>query len=430
MPLDAMNFVQTLGWTLGLSLLGIGDQDTIGIARFIAFDAHKHYVVVGGLNAHMEVVLPLRRISIDRFPEWAQKHLQPTDALVIEATTNTWTLYDTVAPLVGHALVANAYQVKLIAASRVKTDKHDVWALARLLVADLIPEVWVPPAHVRELRALTSHRRRLVQSATRARNRLHSLLHRHNLSPPQGKLFAAKHRPWWLSLDLSPTESLRTRQDLQTLDHLDQQLAALDDELVRLSTVQPWAKIYPFLVQLPGFGLIVSMTTLAAIGDITRFPSAKHLVGYAGLGASVHDSGKTYRTGRIAKQGRKDLPWVLVQAAWIAVTTHPHWKDQFQRLTQRKPANKAIVAIARRLLVVVWHVLSEAVADRHADEDMVAFKLMMWAWKLGKQGRAGLMRLQMGEDLTHIIRGGQVRPIAPADEVLARQPEPELQPSG
>jgi len=148
-----------------------------------------------------------------------------------------------------------------------------------------------------------------------------------------------------------------------------------------------------------------------------------------------HDSGMTHRTGRITKQGRKDLRWVLVQAAWIAVNTHPHWKAQFQRLARHKPNNKAIVAIARKLLVVVWHVLSEAVADRNADEDMVAFKLMMWAWQLGKQGRgslttpqfvrAGLVCLQMGKDLTHIIHGGQVRPIAPPEDVLARQPEPD-----
>jgi transposase len=164
------------------------------IERFIPIDAHKHYIVVGGLNAQMEIVLPLRRIEVSRFSEWAQKHLQPSDAVVIEATTNTWTLYDIIAPLVGKAVVANAYQVKLIAAARVKTDKSAVWSLARLLVANLIPEVWVPPVHVRELRALISHRRRLIQIRTRARNRLHSLTHRHNLPSPKGSLFAPKRK--------------------------------------------------------------------------------------------------------------------------------------------------------------------------------------------------------------------------------------------
>ena len=401
------------------------------INRFIAIDAHKHYIVIGGLNAQMEVVLPLRRLDIHRFPDWARKHLLPSDSVVIEASTNTWTLYDVIAPLVAKALVANPYKVRLIAASRVKTDKLDVWALARLLVADLIPEVWVPPIHVRELRALISHRRRLTQTSSRARNRLQSVLHRHNLKPPTARPFTPKHTDWWLSLDLSPTEKLRVQQDLDTLDHVKRQLTTVDDELNRLTTVEPWSHLYPYLVQLPGFGLVVSMTVLAAIGDVSRFPSPKKLVGYAGLGASVHDSGKTHRTGRITKQGRKDLRWVLVQAAWSAVRHHPHWKHQFQRLSRRMHSNKAIVAIARRLLVAVWHVLTESTADRHADQEMVAFKLMLWGWKLGKDLRGGLttpqfvrrglMKLQMGEDLNHIVRGGTKRPIAAPEEVLALQ---------
>jgi len=401
------------------------------INRFIAIDAHKHYLVIGGLDAHMEIVLPLRRVDIHRFPDWARKHLLPSDTVVIEASTNTWTLYDVIAPLVAKAVVANPYKVRLIAASRVKTDKLDVWALARLLVANLIPEVWVPPIDVRELRALISHRRRLVQTRSRARNRLQSVLHRHNLKPPTARPFTPKYTDWWLSLPLSPTESLRVQHDLETLDHVNRQLDTVEDELNRLTTIEPWSSSYPYLVQLPGFGLVVSMTVLAAIGDVSRFPSPKKLVGYSGLGASVHDSGKTHRTGRITKQGRKDLRWVLVQAAWAAVRHHPHWKAQFQRLSRRKHPNKAIVAIARKLLVVVWHVLTECVADRRADDEMVAFKLMLWGWKLGKDGRdglttpqfvrRGLMTLQMGEDLSHIVRGGTTRPIASVEEVLALQ---------
>jgi transposase len=348
--------------------------------RYIAIDAHKAYVMVGGLNAQRQVVLPLRKVSIGRFPKWAQANLKLSDALVIEATTNTWALHDQVAPLVGKAVVAHPPKDKLITSSQVRTDKTAVWALARLLIADLIPEIWVPPVHVRELRGLMSHRRRLVQTRTRTRNRLHSLTHRHNLELPPGDVFAQKHRQWWNSLDLSPTERLRLRQNLESLDHLKQQIETCDQELERQSTAQPWAKLVPYLLQLPGFGLIVVMTILAAIGDIMRFPTAKQLVGYAGLGSSIHDSGKTHRTGRITKTGRKELRWILAQAAWTAVTTHPFWKAESERLARRKPANKAFVTIARKLLVVVWHVLTECEADRKADEEMVASKLMVWSW--------------------------------------------------
>jgi transposase len=401
--------------------------------RFLALDLHKRYLVVGGVNFHQEIVLKPRRISLEKWPAWARANLLPTDAVVLEATTNAWEIYDQVEPLVGKAVVAHPPMVKWIAEARVKTDRHDVLRLAHLLAADLIPEVWVPPVEVRELRALMAHRRRLVQMGTRARNRLHSVLHQHNLKPPPGKLFAQKHREWWQQLDLSPTQLMRIRHDLATIDHVQGQLAEIGEELSRLSTSEPWADQVPYLLQLPGFGLIVTLTVLAAIGDITRFSHPKKLVGYSGLGASIHDSGEKHRTGRITKRGRKELRWVLVEAAWRAADTHPHWKAQYERLERRLGSNKTAVALARKLLVAVWYILTERTADRYADPDKVAFKYIMWSWKLDDVKRNGmstrqwaryhLMRLQLGEDLTHIMRGGHRYPLAPTEELQALLPE-------
>jgi transposase len=89
--------------------------------------------------------------------------------------------------------VAHPLAVKLISAARVKTDARDTIKLARLLAANLIPSVWVPPLVVRELRALIAHRKRLVKQRTQARNRLHGVLQRHNLIPPQGKTTAREN---------------------------------------------------------------------------------------------------------------------------------------------------------------------------------------------------------------------------------------------
>jgi transposase len=186
-------------------------------SRFIAIDIHKHYLMIGGIHAHKRIVLPPRRVELSRWPQWAQVNLLPTDAVVIEATTNAWAIYDLLVTLVGRAVVAHPAKVKLIAVSRVKTDKVDVLTLAQLLRADMLPEVWVPPAHVRDLRALLSHRRRLVSLQTTAKNRLQSVLHRLNLRAPEGDAFAQKQRAWWTELDLSPTERLRVDQDLATL---------------------------------------------------------------------------------------------------------------------------------------------------------------------------------------------------------------------
>jgi len=265
------------------------------------------------------------------------------------------------------------------------------------------------------------------------KNRLQSLLHRLHIAPPQGDAFALKNRPWWQGLVVSPTEQLHVRHDLATLDQLAQQIEELDDELRRLSCSPPWSETVPYLLQLPGVGLIVAMTLLAAIGDVTRFPCAKKLVGYSGLAAGVHDSGQTHRTGRITKEGRKELRYVLVEAAQRSVESSDFWKARFLRLCQRMPRNKAIVAIARQLLVVIWHLLTDHAADQQADPDKVAFKFITWSWKLNHEQRGGLstrqfvryqlLRLGLGDELTHVTRGGGKYRIAPPDEVLRLKPE-------
>ena len=118
------------------------------------------------------------------------------------------------------------------------------------------------------------------------------------------------------------------------------------------------------LLHISGFGVITAVTVYAAIGDIGRFAEPKKLVGYAGLGARVHDSGMTTRTGKITKAGRRDLRVALVEAAHVAANSHPHWKAELARLQPRLGYNKAIVAIARKLLITVWYVLASARADQ------------------------------------------------------------------
>jgi transposase len=165
--------------------------------RFVALDVHKYYMVVGTVDQEHTLRLSPRRVTLAQFPDWAKRHLHPTDQVVLETSVNTWELYDLLVPLVSRVVVADPTQVKVIAASFVKTDKRDTLALAKLRASNLIPEVWVPPVEVRELRALIAHRQRLVEQCTMAKHRLQSLLHRHNLAAPAIDPFGVKHRPWW-----------------------------------------------------------------------------------------------------------------------------------------------------------------------------------------------------------------------------------------
>jgi transposase len=236
-------------------------------------------------------------MSLERFAHWAPDQLTQTDQVVLEATTNAWTLEDQLAPLVLEVKIAHPLLIKLSSSARVKTDTRDTrdtrdtLHLARLLAAGRIPAVWVPPPPVRELRILVAHRQRLVRQRTQGRNRLHSVLHAHQLPPPEGRLGSPQQQAWWDTRDLPPLERLRVRQELVLQQTVDRLITAVDAELGRWSAQGPGKPVMPLLMQLPGFAVVTSLTLLAAIGDISRFPSAKKLVGYSGLGASVHDAG-------------------------------------------------------------------------------------------------------------------------------------------
>jgi transposase len=401
--------------------------------RYIGLDVHKHYITVGGMNVRQEMVLRPRNVEMDRFKRWAEENLRGTDEVVLEATTNTWDIYDTVAPLVKRVVVAHPAEVKQIANARVKTDNQDVVRLLRLLIADMVPEVWVPPAEVRELRALISYRWRLVKMATAIQNRMHSLLHRHNIQVPEGKIDTGENRAWWEHVQLSELERLRLNQELKTLRLVREHIAEVEDQLGCLSTSQRWGTQATHIMQLPGVGIVVTMTILSAIGEIQRFPSARQLVGYAGFGAGVEDSGQKHRDKGITKFGRKELRWALVEAAWQAIRSNPRLRAEYDQLCKRKLPNQAIVAIARKLLVTLWYVLSRQEAYDHFTDEDLAYKMLTWAWHIDKRAKRGmsnqqfakygLVQLGRGEHLTRIVKGGRPRRIAPKEEVLALMPE-------
>jgi transposase len=321
--------------------------------------------------------------------------------------------------------------VRQIAEARVKTDKKDIERLIRLLIADIVPEVWVPPVEVRELRGMISYRNRLVKTGTMIRNRLQSLIHRHNLILPKGML---RDKVWWEAQKVGALEKIQIRQELAMLDEMEKHKGEVDGELGRQSLGKVWGKQAMRLLQLPGFGVIVTMTVLSAIGDASRFESAKKLVGYSGLGAGVHDSGKEHIEKRITKSGRKELRWAMVEAAWRAIRISPYWKEQYEKYLRRmRKPNQAIVVIARKLLVVVWHVLTKEETDERVSEEDLAYKMLVLSWDLDENVRMGLtykqfakyalMKLGVEKDITRFVRKEIPRRLAPRAEVLERMAE-------
>jgi transposase len=402
--------------------------------RYLALDIHKHYSVAAGVNFEGQVVLEPVRIEHGDLEVWLTKNIQPTDYVVIESTTNAWHIYDQLEPLAEEVLVANPIKMKQIAQARVKTDIRDTLILARMLAANMIPEVWVPPMHVRNLRYLLSQRRHLVGMHTQTVNRMHSVAHRHHLSHVRGKRFNEKNTKWQKDNDLSDSEKFQLELDMSTKEHLAEQAEKITKKLARMSHQKPWAESMLYLTQLPGFGVITGMTVLGAIGEITRFESSKHLVSYSGLNSGLEQSGVKLRGKKITKEGRKDLRWAMVEVARRAVKSDPLWRHRFIELCRRMHKNQAIVAIARRLLELVWYVLSRKQAYRHFSHERIAYKYLTWSWQLSEKDRDGLtrqqftryylMRLGIGHDLKRIeLNPKYPRRLASEAEVLALRPE-------
>jgi transposase len=361
--------------------------------RFVGIDIHKRHVVIAAVDKHQKVLLSPQKISNQQFSMWANQHLTSRDKVAIEATTNSWTFHDQLEPLVKCVLVANSFKLKLITASSCKTDKHDAMVLAKLLAANLLPTVWVPPPQVRDLRNITQHRWQLIQKRTAAKNRLHGILHQHNILLPTGNPFLSSQEEWWQNLALSTVEKLQIKHYWLSIHHCNELIQETEAAIAQLSISEDWREDMTFLIQLPGIGLYTGMTILAAIGDVKRFPSPRKLSGYAGLGARVRATGNIVRTGKITKQGRKELRTALVAVAWVAVRYSDVWRSRFQILAKSIGTNKAITAIARKILVVIWHVLTKRQADRFADAQAVARSLLTWCSQHHLANSQGLRRI-------------------------------------
>ena len=185
--------------------------------------------------------------------------------------------------------------------------KVDAATLAQLLRADLLPEAWIAPPAVRQLRALLRHRCQLVRLRTMLRTRIHAVLADHGLDRPAG-CWSGPGRAWLASLDV-PAVSRRVIDDnLAQLDALEVPIGHLDAEVHERAKADPRVKV---LTALPGVGELTAMIILAEVGDISRFPSARKLASWAGLTPTVRGSDRTVRHGHISKQGSTWLRWIL-----------------------------------------------------------------------------------------------------------------------
>jgi transposase len=392
--------------------------------RFVGCDVHKRTAVFTIL---LEDGKPFATYTVsvtrEALTAFAKRELCSEDRLAMEATTNTWAVAGVLGPFVQEVVIGNPLKVRAIAEAKIKTDKVDSRVLAELLRCDYLPRVWQPDQETQRLRRLTHRRAALVSDRTRLKNRLHSILH-HTLVPlPEYDLFSKKGIAWLRQLPLAKEEALTRDSDLRLLEQTELEILELEERLVREAWQDEKVRL---VMSIPGIDYTVAQTCLAAIGDISRFPSAKKLSAYLGLNPSTRQSGGHCYHGPITKQGNAHARWLLVQAAQHLGQYCGPLGQSMRRIVKRKNRKVAVVACARKLAVLLWHVLSSGEPFRYAPPKSLQAKYSRLRVRATGQRRRG--GIPKGTPRSAQYGRGRTRAVPSLPQVFAENGLPQNTP--
>jgi transposase len=355
--------------------------------RFVALDVHRDFCEVaiaegGGIRLAGRV-----RTEPSKLDLFAQS-LAAEDEVVLEATGNALAIARIIEPHVARVVLAHPKAVKGLTQAGPKTDKIDARALAKLLAGGFVPEVWPVDEPTRVLRRRIARRAQLVRHRTREKNQVHAILIRNlRQRPPMSDLFGVAGRRWLAEQELPADEREMLEACLRQVDFLDGEVACVDRALAELALASPAMRR---LMTLPGISFVTAAALMAAIGDISRFPTAAQLVSYLGLDPRVRQSGsEPARHGRISKQGPGEARHLLVEAAWHAMRTTGPLRVFAERIASRRGSQVAVVAVARKLVVIAWHMLTRDEDYAFARPSLVREKLRRAELLVGAKRRQG-----------------------------------------
>lgn len=313
--------------------------------------------------------------------------LGPDDQVVLEATTNTWAIVELLERHAGRVVVSNPLRTRAIADAKTKTDTIDAATLAELLAADYLPTVWQPDPETRALRRRVAGRTALVAERSRLRNRISAVLIRNLVACPWSDPFGVKGRLWLAAVELPADERELVDLTLRLLDGLEAEIGLAEAGIAR--TVVDDRRVRR-LLSIPGIGLQTATGLVALIGDVGRFRRPNKLVSYLGLDPIVRQSGgRPAYTGHISHAGQGHVRGLLVEAALGATRVPGPLHAFYGRVAGRRGHAIAIVAVARKLTVLAWHLLTHDVDYRWAPARLTAEKLRRVELAAGASSRRG-----------------------------------------
>lgn len=238
---------------------------------------------------------------------------------------------------------------------RAKSDRADARHLRELLQQGRLPESWIPPTHILELRSKVRLRHTLIEERCTWQQRIQAQLYHHGV-PQRRSLLTGEGREWLQALELPEAARSQVDVSLAMIDALQERLAPLDAELRAYARRQSGCRA---LMSHYGIGELTAVTILAELGDVSRFSSSRRAVRYAGMDITVAESDRRRAPGHLSRQGPPALRWALFEAAQSARRAGSPDRPYYEQAAARLGSNRACLSIARRLLKRSFHTLRE-----------------------------------------------------------------------
>ncbi len=325
---------------------------------YCGLDLHKRFSYIVVKDGHGR---QLAKGRVDNSEDDLQSFFAPFKdrdlSVAIEATSNYYWMFETLDKMNMSVKLSHPLKTKMIADAKVKSDKIDADVLSDLLRTNFLPVSYIPDQKIRALREVLRHRMRLVCIRTQLKNQLRAVLMKNNCLDSYTDITGIKARHFIEQLSLAPAFKLQCSDILAHIDFITKRLESIN------AVIKTYAKDFPEterLISIPGIGIFSALVIVAEIGDINRFPNPKKLVRYAGLCPGLHQSGDTCYHKPLTHDGDRYLRWILTEAAHHAVRHTGPLKDFYTCLAKTKGSQKAIVAVARKMLTGIYFVLKNS----------------------------------------------------------------------
>ncbi len=321
---------------------------------YLGIDLHLKRTYMVLMDAKGEII-DKGRISNQEITKYLQEKVPQETYAVLEATRNWPFMYDLLNEHVQKVDLVHSKGVRAIANAAVKTDQIDATTLAHLARMNYIPKAYAASKEMRDLRQLLRHRGWMVNQRSKAKNRIHATLAAYNLVSPVTDLFGVAGQEYLhevMDKELRPSARQVVEDHLAMIDHLTERIHALEKNI---SLNERQDHIVNILKSMPGVGRLIALILLAEIGDISRFRSPKSLCSWAGLTPRVHNSDTVVQHGHITKEGSRYLRTAMVRADTASSCGSPKWYRVHEHMALRCGRRAARVAVARRLLTVIYY---------------------------------------------------------------------------